>query len=57
MTDLQRAIQSTIQRPLSQRELYEAECNLVGLFDVLVKINERERIVDTHKTGAYANAL
>lgn len=57
MTELQRAIQGTIQRPLSTRELYEAECNLVGLFDVLVKINQRERFIDTPKLDAYPNAL
>jgi len=43
---LQKAIQATIPRKLDEKELYEAETNLLGLFEVLLKINAREKIID-----------
>lgn len=57
VTDLQRAIQGTVQRPLTSQELWEAENNLMGLFGVLMAINRRERLVDIPEPAAYADAL
>lgn len=57
MTDLQRAIQGTIERPLTPQELRESEHNLLGLFGVLMAINRREGLVDMPEPAAYADAL